>query len=462
MNKTLIMRLNFTFVFSAFFLCTALFGQNNEIPQFLQDNAEEYSYLLDIMTKDAEVVSSRNDCISYTDSIINRDYVDEEWIDDRRDIFVYDEDLRLIEETNERIYDATVGLEFQARREYNYSGNIRTIFTYLRDLDTGELNLFRRETETFIDDDRVSMRESELYNAEENSWTNEALREFEYSEDDNLTLSVFSIWDAETESYEISSRRIFTYNETDVTLIESALTERTDDETGEYYFFSEFTYTYDDDLRLSVFEFIRIDADREPYLFLSEQYTYYPDGESFYLNAYVDFTQGLEGVNLEDSIINIFENGLNTVDSFFTFPFFMPDDLVFNGVNVFEYDDDDRLLLNTRTAVTNLGNEIFVAQAERYYKECVSDLESPLVQNANCRLPNPLTNGQSLTCDFTENRAATVHLYDLTGRRVLTREMSANGVTYFRNLPPDGAYILTAEHENGILYREKIIVAGGR
>lgn len=397
----------------------------------------------------------RDDCDDLRDSIIFRNYQNGTWAIGQREILTYDEENRRTRQGVEQNIEMFGGLTLIREVTSEYSEGQRVDITSTLDFLTGEFELRTRATQELNAEGSPLVSLVENYDENTAEWVLSQRRTYSY-ENNSTSQILYELYDADTDTYTLDRRT--SYSLTAENQLLEILNEEYDEAAQEWTFDRRFNYEYDALNRLISFTWTRTNNFDEVYVSFRDEFVYDENNDNFEVLEYRNFDSTPEGLVLFTKVLNIVENGLNSTDSLY---FYTPDadtEFTLTGHIDNEFDAQDRLILYTEFDLDNNP----VSQRETWFRECVSAVEGGTFQNAACAFPNPLTAGQRMTCDFTDNQSAVVNLYDLTGRRVLSEKMNAGEGFYFRNLPQSGAYILTVEGENAVLYREKVIIAAGR
>ena len=378
----------------------------------------------------------------------------------------------------------------RAKREntYDSNGNITFSFYYIWDININQwVNL-----SIFTYDTNGSITKVVYYNWNTNQWVNSSKDEFTYDSNGNITLYVEYNWNTNTNQWVNNSKDEFTYDSNgNVTLcveykwdtntnqwVNNFISEYTYDSSGKrtFYYRNNWdsstnqwvtyvkeVYNYDSNGNITSSFYYKWDTNTNQWVFVTKsEYTYDSDGNSSPTNL------TLSNSIIDENLVVTTEVGTLTSTDEYTndthtyslitgvgdddnSSFTITNDKLLSG-EVFDFETKSSYSIRIQTDDGNSGtfSKFFTISVN-------STLGITDFFNENVKVyPNPITEN-SFTIETPFSQTIQLHLLDIHGRTILSRELPQNINKISLDGISDGLYFVQLIDENKVVHQQKII-----
>lgn len=397
-------------------------------------------------------------CESLIDSTVVLQFFDEEPSYEKRTIYAYDEQNRQLKKNIE--YYSAVDESFQLRTTYSteYSGSEKITFQKKYEGTVEELLPYKRMTTVMNSSDYPASYSEDSYDETFSDYGPYLKTTYIYYPNTDLVKERnVRRWNSSVNQFEPFRRDLYYRTLDENNLLDSLVVKNYDANTEMFLPASSYHQLYDNDNRLveySYYRAISIGADLTLEKRDSLVYAMGSDDHIIYKFATETFTSTILELN---SIIHVdVENGLTIADSTFVEDN-NTNDFLLESFSYYDYDEENRRVKSVFYEKLPTGNFEIKQERRDYYQACEVSSTVVVPSQVDCHIPNPIHNGQSISCALEGYKKCKLKLFDLLGRQVFESEI--NESIYLHLLPMNGIYFVTIEDKNRILMHQKIIVA---
>lgn len=437
---------------------TFLFSQNESQLQDLVDKGimtqEQLKDVFPHLAKSVEIA----DCESQKDSSTVKTIVNGIPNYSRRTIYEYNEQEQEVFQSLEASLFSDAVFRLRTTFDTEYSENESIIYEERYDAISDGFIPFGKNTRTYDSNDNVESYTENWYNDATSDYEPTLRGDYIYTSEGYLERLNEEVWDSFSQEYTPYVRTIYFRDENDQTMVDSIVRQSYDVTTQEWKPSWSLHVFFDTQGRVVEFLNYRNDFNGNFVLLGRELITYEVDSEDNTTHSFSEEPIGSGVLQLQSIRYNYYENGLNTIDSVYL-DYADDGEFLLESIVYSEHDDLDRRILQTYTNKT--GSGVFEATRENaeYYRECLTSSATVKESTMNCLIPNPLQNGQSMTCVFEAGKEYNLKFYDLFGRILFEETIHSSDSFHFDRLPTNGIYFLSIEKEGEILMQQKILVA---